>query len=244
MILNAAKSGSGNFIPHPVTPEPVRAVCVDLTVPKLVQTQFGPKMKFKAVFETETEKEGGEKFCVWSRPFTMSANEKSTFRQFLKQMFGEDVLITRAAPNGDVDPEALCLGFPVKLMIGHTEKDGEIYADITTIFPDKTSAPLRPTGKFVREKDRPEREGQHGGGASQTVKPAPSGDWKTTMIHMGSHKGKTLDALDAQQLPDFINSYLAWLGGRSTVSAQENALAAACRAAKLYLDNQEDDIPF
>ena len=43
------KSNSGNFQPCPEYTGP--AVCVDVTPLKTVQTQFGPKEKFRFVFE-------------------------------------------------------------------------------------------------------------------------------------------------------------------------------------------------
>jgi hypothetical protein len=43
-----------------------RAVCVDVTPLKKMQSSFGEREVFKVVFETTSERPDGSKFCVWS----------------------------------------------------------------------------------------------------------------------------------------------------------------------------------
>ena len=67
------------------------AVCVDVTPPKTVQTDYGPKEQFRLVFETTQLREDGRPYLVWSRGFTTSLGEKAALRAFLKQWFSRDL---------------------------------------------------------------------------------------------------------------------------------------------------------
>ena len=46
---------------------------------------------FKIVFEVDMERDDGSRFCVWSRNFTPTLNEKSNLRKFLRGWFGRDL---------------------------------------------------------------------------------------------------------------------------------------------------------
>ena len=67
------------------------AVCVDVTAPKTVQTDYGPKEQFRFVFETTQIRDDGKPYLVWSRGFNTTLGEKSALRAFLKQWFGRDL---------------------------------------------------------------------------------------------------------------------------------------------------------
>ena len=60
------------------------AVCVDVTAPKTVQTDYGPKEQFRFVFETTQLRDDGKPYLVWSRGFNTTLGEKSALRAFLK----------------------------------------------------------------------------------------------------------------------------------------------------------------
>ena len=85
------KTGSGNFQPCPEYNG--SAVCVDVTPLKTVQTQFGPKDKFRFVYETGQTKDDGTPWCVWSAPFTPSYHENSALRPFLRKWLGRELTL-------------------------------------------------------------------------------------------------------------------------------------------------------
>ncbi len=146
------KTNSGNFQPCPEYTG--SAVCVDVTPLKTVQTQFGPKEKFRFVFEIGETKEDGTPWCVWSAPFTPSYHENSALRPFLRKWMGREL---SADEVKDFDTENL-LGRTAHITVIHEHSEGEIYANIALITPDKSAQPLKPSGKFVRMKDRPPKD--------------------------------------------------------------------------------------
>jgi len=106
MSLVLSKKSGGDFVPHPETDGLIRAVIVDVTAPKKVQSQFGEREVFKLVYESEIADETGRPFAVWSFPYTPSLNEKANFRKDLKKIRGRDLT---------ADEE---LHFPVDSLIG------------------------------------------------------------------------------------------------------------------------------
>ena len=83
------KTNGGNFQPCPEYTG--KAVCVDVTPLKMMQTQFGPKEKFKFVFEIDSPRDDGSRCCVWSAPFTLSYHENSALRPFLRKWMGREM---------------------------------------------------------------------------------------------------------------------------------------------------------
>jgi hypothetical protein len=57
-----------------------KAVIVDVTPLRKQQSQFGERDVFKVVFEVEMQRDDGTPYCVWSKNFTPTLNEKSNFR--------------------------------------------------------------------------------------------------------------------------------------------------------------------
>src|SRR4051812_8473744 len=143
------KANNSNFEPCPEFSG--KGVCVDVTPLRKQQSQFGERDLFKIVFEVDMEKEEGGQFCVWSKNFTPSLNEKANLRKFVRGWLGRD--LTKAELD-DFDTESL-IGKPAQLVVIHEHKDNETYANIAACTPDKSGAPLRPCGKYVRMKDRP-----------------------------------------------------------------------------------------
>lgn len=205
-----AKSG-GNFEPHPETESPVRAVVVDVTPLKKRETQFGTKEEFRLVFESEETKDDGERFGIWSRPYTPSLNEKAAFRKDLKKLLGRDLT---AQELEEFDTEEL-IGLGAKLMIEHAHStDGQqTYANIAMIRPDPK--PLKPSGKYVRVRDRDgDRSSVSADGESKSsYRKTPDAeevreDWQKTKVHVGKHKGVDLGDLDAEAVEALIEKWL------------------------------------
>lgn len=217
--MKLSEKKSGNFTPCPEFNG--RAVCVDVTPPETKQTEYGPKEKFRVVFETDQanpEREG-ERHCVWSSGFTTSLNEKSAFRKFLRQWFGRDLT---AQELEEFDTETL-IGKPAFVVVTHSQGDnGETYANITACTPHKQGEPLQPTGKFTRKKDREQKpaNGAGGsGGASAAYRKAeqpknPEGEsvgrdnWMRTKVHVGKHAGVDLGDLDTEAVEKLLKNWL------------------------------------
>src|SRR5688572_19399201 len=145
------KSNHSNFDPCPEFTG--KAVCVDITPLRKQQSQYGEREVFKIVFEVDADRDDGSRFCVWSNSFTPSVNEKANLRKFLRGWFGRDLTKTELE---EFDTETL-LGKPAQLVVVHQHKDGEVYANIAACTPDKSGDPLKPSGKFIRTKDRQAR---------------------------------------------------------------------------------------
>ena len=193
------KTSNGNFKPCPEYTGP--AVCVDVTPLKTVQTQFGPKEKFRFVFEIAETKDDGSRWCLWSAPFTPSYHENSALRPFLRKWMGRDLT---AAEIDTFDTEQM-LGRTANVTVIHEHSDGEVYANIALITPDKSAEPLQASGKFIRMKDRPAAPAGHSAGAQggyRRAEPAAGagGDLLATKIHVGRCKWLEVRDLSPEQI--------------------------------------------
>src|SRR2546425_532410 len=153
------KANNASFEPCPEYTG--KAVCVDVTPLRKQQSQYGERNVFKLVFEVDMAKEDGTRYGVWSTNFTPTLNEKSSLRKFLRDWFGRDL---SKAELEDFDTETL-IGKAAQLVVVHQHKDGEVYANIAACTPGKSGDPLKPSGKFVRMKDRQAEPGSHSAGA-------------------------------------------------------------------------------
>lgn len=250
------KSNSGNFEPCPEYTG--SAVCVDVTPLKTMQTQFGPKEKFRFVFETRELREDGSPFCVWSQPFTPSYHENAAMRPFLRKWMGRELT---AAELTNFDTEDM-LGKSAHITVIHEHSDGEVYANIALIQPEKSGEPLAPSGKFVRAKDRqaapapigtspqpsPQRgEGGNGGGyrRAQPVAEA-SGDLGATKIHVGRCKGLEVRDLSLEQVQALVNNWLPAAKANPKPTADDKRLIAALDQwdAAQAQAKEEDNVPY
>lgn len=242
--MKLSYKSAGNFTPCPEYTG--RAVCVDVTPPEVAQTEWGPKEKFRLVFEVDELREDGNRFAVWSTGFTTSLNEKANFRRFIKQWYGRDL---NAQELKEFDTEAL-IGRPAFLVISHSEgNNGETYANIAAITPHKDAhgEPLDASGKFVRKKDREPRDNQEqsGSGASyrkaekptdpKTGEAAGRDDWMTTEVHVGKHAGVQLGDLDADAVEKLLTHWLPSFNTMEKPRAADKRLAAALELAKAAL---------
>ena len=192
------------FESHPEYTGP--AVCVDVTPLKTVQTDFGAKEQFRLVFETTELRDDGKPYLVWSRGFTPTLGEKAALRAFLKQWFGRDLT---AQELGELDTETL-IGRTAHLVIVHNEgRNGETYANIGLIRPDKAGSNLRPSGKYVRVKDRQDKDATYNR-VSQPASdhPQPADDWRLVKVHVGRHEGIELCELDRESVRNLCERWL------------------------------------
>ena len=199
--MKLSEKKQSNFTPHPETDGPIKAVLVDITDLKERTTQYGLKQEFRLVFETECmDEENDRRFCIWSRGYTPSLNEKAALRKDLKKMMGRE--LTSAELN-EFDVESL-IGHGVKLIIQHEHKDDRTFANISFIAPDKDKA-LKPSGKYKRIKDREEKSDS--ADSDETDEPAATG-WEAVVVHVGKHKGKKLADVDEGGVKILIEKWL------------------------------------
>jgi hypothetical protein len=221
---------------------------VDVTPLRKQQSQYGERNVFKIVFETDTEKEDGSPFCVWSPNFTPTLNEKASLRKFLRGWFGRDL---STAELEDFDTETL-IGKPAQLVVVHEHKDGKVYANIAACTPDKAGEPLKPSGKFVRTKDRntspqPSPQGGEGarGGYRRAQQPAEAGsEHASVKIHVGKCKGLELRDLSADQVQALVANWLPAAKANAKPLADDKRLIAALDWWQAEQEKATDDVPY
>lgn len=150
-------SEGGTYTPHPEGQ--FRAVCVDVVELHNVPTAFGPKNKVRLVFQTEEALDDGRP-AMASASFNASLAEKSRLRPFLEAWRGRK--FTAQELKG-FDLEVL-LGAGAVLQIQHTEKDGKVYDNITSIMRLMKGMEAVAPKDYVRKKDRP-MDGTNGNGS-------------------------------------------------------------------------------
>jgi hypothetical protein len=241
----SAKS-SGNFTPCPEFTG--RGVCVDVTPPETKQTDYGPKEKFRIVFEIDLMDEAAKPprpHCVWSTGFTTSLNEKASLRKFLRTWFGRDLT---AQELEEFDTETL-IGKPAFLVVTHSEGENkEVYANITACTPHKQGEPLAPSGTFVRKKDRDAKKAEGGAqGAGATYRKAEqpkdeAGDavtrdnWMKVKVHVGKHNGVDLGDLDADAVMKLITNWIPVYDKMPKPLVADKRLAEALKLAKSAIE--------
>ena len=214
--MKLSEKRNSNFTPHPETEGPIKAVLVDVTELKKRMTAFGEKDEFRLVFETECEdEENDRRFCIWSRGYTPSLNEKAALRKDLKKMMGRD--LTQLELD-EFDMESL-IGHGVKLIIQHEHKDDKTYANISFIAPDKDKA-LKPSGKYKRIRDR-----DTDAPTEQTEAKAEASGWESVIVHVGKYKGKALGEVDEAGVATLIDKWLP--KAKADGKADDAALVAA-----------------
>jgi hypothetical protein len=214
--MKLSEKRNSNFTPHPATDGPIKAVLVDVTELKKRMTAFGEKEEFRLVFETECEdEENDRRFCIWSRGYTPSLNEKAALRKDLKKMMGRD--LTQLELD-EFDMESL-IGHGVKLIIQHEHKDDKTYANISFITNDKDKA-LKPSGKYKRIRDR-----DTDAPTEQTQAKAEASGWESVVVHVGKYKGKALGEVDEVGVASLIEKWLP--KAKADGKADDAALVAA-----------------
>jgi len=233
-IMKLSEKKGGDFAPHPVTDGPVKAVIVDITPLKKVQSEFGERDVFRVVYETEVTDDDGKRWCIWSRPYTPSLNPKANFRKDLKKILGRDIT---AAEADEFDTESL-INMGVKLIVEHEEgKDDKTYAVLAFIGPDKDKPTLKASGKYTRVKDRPEKtEGGESGGDQGSYRKAPAAkedegrsEWQKCKVHIGKHAGVDLGDLPEDAVTALIEKWLPVHEANAKPKADDKRLAAALK---------------
>ena len=241
MILKDKQTSE--FISHPETDGMVKAVIVDITPLKEVDTQYGVKEVFQIVFESEIENDDGKRFCVWSRRFTPSLSDRANLRKELKKIMGRD--FTALELKG-FDIEAL-IGFGVNLIIQHEiGSNGNTYAVISFIAPDKSGSPLKASGAYTRVKDREVKDydNQAKSPAPAAKKAAPAAKavgWQSVIVHVGKFKGKALGDVPEDGVMALLDH---WLPTADEVNSGDVALAKALKELAVILDPSSQDLPF
>ena len=189
---------------------------VDVTELKKRMTVYGEKEEFRLVFETEAyDDENDRNFCIWSRGYTPSLNEKASLRKDLKRLMGRDLT---SAELDEFDLEAL-IGHGVKLIIQHEHKDDRTYANISFMAPDKDKA-LKPSGKYTRQRDR-----ETDAPSAPTEAKSTDADWESVIVHVGKYKGKKLGEVDEAGVATLIEKWLP--KAKADSKAEDAALVAA-----------------
>ena len=224
-----------------------KGVCVDVTPLRKQQSQYGERNVFKLVFEVDSEKEDGTRYGVWSNNFTPTLNEKASLRKFLRGWFGRDLTRTELE---DFDTETL-IGKPAQLVIVHQHKEGKVYANIAACTPDKSGEPLKPSGRFVRTKDRQAQPGSNGAGAPgsggyrRAEQPAEAGsEHASVRIHVGKCKGLELRDLAAEQLQALVVNWLPGAKANTKPLADDRRLMAALEWWQTARAKEEDNVPY
>lgn len=245
------KNNSSNFEPCPDFTG--KGVCVDVTPLRKQQSQYGERDVFKIVFEVDAERDDGSRFCVWSRGFTPSLNEKANLRKFLRGWYGRD--LTKAEMD-DFDTECL-LGKPAQLVVVQEQKESDVYANIVACTPDKSGEPLQASGKFVRAKDRGQRsedggqsgyrrmeqpeQGQHDHG---TTGQQDGGGHAAVKIHVGRCKGLELRDLSPEQVQALIEKWLPTAKASAKPLADDKRLMAALEWWQAAREKEQDDVTY
>ena len=233
--MKLSKKSGGDFQPHPETEAPTGAVIVDVTPLKTMHSQHGDREVFKLVFETSEKKADGSPCCVWSRPYTPSLHEKAAFRKDLKKILGRELT---AQEEEDFDTESL-IGTAVSLMVEHQTSDkGEIFANVSLLMPYKGTTPPKASGKFVRAKDREQKDGKASGEkASYRKTPEEEGrdEWQKCKVHVGKNAGVDLGDLDPEAVTKLIENWLPKHKTNEKPKADDRRLAAALEEAQKLL---------
>lgn len=245
------KATEKEFELHPPYTGP--AVCVDVTTPKKVMTPYGEKEKFRIVFETGHSDSEGNPLCVWSSGFAPSLHEKAALHKFLKQWLGV------ANFDNGFDTESL-IGRPAFVVIVHNaSEDGKTtYANIASCTPlPPGTQPIKPTGKFKRQKDRPKSPADNFKKSDPTGAAAPEDPSKVfldTKVHVGATSGTPLRDLSIEQIDRIIQHWLPVGKASPKPTADDKRLIAALewilderrRAAeeKLHAEPADDMPPF
>jgi hypothetical protein len=136
------------------------------------------------------------------------------------------------------------IGMGVKLIVQHEEgKDGKTYSVISFIGPDKDKSTLKPSGKYTRVKDRPEKT-EGGGGDQAGYRKAPAAkedegraDWQKCKVHVGKHAGVDLGDLDEDAVTSLIEKWLPKHKENAKPKADDKRLAAALEEVAALLND-------
>ena len=142
------------------------------------------------------------------------------------------------------------VGRSAHITVIHEHSDGEVYANIALITPDKSAEPLKASGKFVRMKDRPPKDGAGAqGGGYRRAEPAgdTGGDLLATKIHVGKCKGLEVRDLSPEQVGALVANWLPAAKANAKPTADDKRLIAALEywhTANAGKSAEDDDVPY
>lgn len=140
------------------------AACVDLIDLGIVETQWGKQAKIKLVWELDPDTAGlmadGRRFTI-SQRYTPSLHEKSRLHKDLKSWRGRPFTPEELA---GFELETV-IGAPCKILIQHSEKDGQTYSNISAIMKADKDGKLIASGDYIRVKDREQQNGNGSNGS-------------------------------------------------------------------------------
>jgi len=170
MTFIVQDSGGSRELPPPGS---YSAVCVDVVDLGMVETHYKDNTKMthkcRVVFEIAEYRKDGTPYTIGER-FTASLAEKATLRKFLEGWRGR--AFTPEELRG-FDLEAL-IGAPAIVAVVHRESGGKTYDNISSASKlMKGMPPLKPSGKYVRVKDRPQQPQPNGSALPQAFTPEP-----------------------------------------------------------------------
>jgi hypothetical protein len=237
-IITMKLSASGSTTPFESCPEhDGQAVAVDVTPLKKTQSTYGEKETFRIVFETTELRQNGSPYLLFSRSFTPSLHEKAALRAFLKQWFGRD--LTTAEQN-EFDTESL-IGRPARVSVVHSDYNGTTYANIGLIRADKSGEPLKPSGKYIRQKDRQNNDEKFRHASNHNESPNPL-DWRRVKVHVGKHTGIDLGELDRESVEALLTKWLpAAIEMEKPLKADRELIAALQQAKEAVSASDEED---
>ena len=122
------------------------AVCVDVVDLGLEASPWGDLHKIRIVWELACKMEDGRPFTAGAK-YTLSLGEKANLYKILKSWRGNKDFTADELRKFDVEN---VIGKSCQLVITHTEKEGNIYGNVTAVLkPDPKNA-LKPSGKYTR----------------------------------------------------------------------------------------------
>jgi hypothetical protein len=145
------KKQQNNYIPAPAVSH--TAVCVYVLYLALKTTVWQgkektlPKVAF--VFQIGKKTDDGKPFTVWVR-FTASFHKKSKLTEALKIWLGKEL---SDQEKDNLDLETL-VGKPALISVIHANKNGSVFANISSIIPLPDGLVPPAIGDYVRIKDR------------------------------------------------------------------------------------------
>ena len=107
----------------------------------------------------------------------------------------------------------------------------EVYANIVACTPDRSAEPLKPSGKYVRVKDRPPKDGvgagQQGGYRRAEQPASDSANLGATKVHVGRFAGLEVRDLAPEQVQALVASWLPTAKANPKPTADDRRLIAA-----------------
>jgi hypothetical protein len=139
----------GDFEPAPEGLH--RAVCVDVVDLGPQTTPWGERHKVKLIWELSCQMDNGRPFTI-SKRYTASLHAKSNLNKDLTRWRGRPFTSEELA---GFDLEQV-IGAPCQVLVQHAEKDGSVYGNVTAVMRVGTKPEewLKPSGGYVRQKDR------------------------------------------------------------------------------------------